>query len=249
MKLNKKPFIGISLDFIERNNDRYKYSLFPWYALRQNYADSVMHAGGVPVMIPYQFDNIDNILEVIDGLIIPGGYEDINPKFYNQEIISNKITTNDTRASFEFALLKKALEINMPFLGICNGMQLLNILLGGDLIQDIQDHFCNEGVINHEQPHPKHIPSHNIIIKSGTILSKIAGGLPETIVNSTHHQAIGNIGEGLIVSAYAEDGIVEAIESLNHKFVIGVEWHPEYLNRNNIDLALFQALVTASTIK
>ena len=245
MKLNKKPVIGISLDFVEKN-DKHKYSLFPWYAIRQNYADSIMQVGGVPIMIPYQHDNIDNILEIIDGLIIPGGHEDINPKFYNQEITSDKITTNDTRASFEFALLKKALERNMPFLGICNGMQLLNIVLGGDLIQDIQDHFQNKGIINHEQPHPKYVPSHSITIKPGTILSKISGELKEADVNSTHHQAIGNIGEGLIISAYAEDGIVEAIESLNHKFAIGVEWHPEYLNQNNIDLALFKALITSA---
>ncbi len=246
--MNKKPIIGISLDFID-SHDRYKYSLFPWYALRKNYADSVTEVGGIPIMIPYQHDNIDNILEIIDGLVIPGGYEDINPKFYNQEITSDKITTNDARANFEFALLKKALERDMPFLGICNGMQLLNVVLGGDLIQDIKDRFQNKGAINHEQPHPKHVPSHNITIKSGTILFDISNGLTETIVNSTHHQAINNIGEGLIVSAYANDGIVEAIESVNHKFAIGVEWHPEYLNKNNLDLDLFKALIAASVAK
>jgi len=246
MKMNKKPVIGISLD-LASDSDRYKYSSFPWYALRKNYIDSVIQAGGVPIMLPYQHDNIKDIVTLIDGLIIPGGYEDIDPKFYNQKITTNRITTNDVRANFEFALLKEALEKDIPFLGICNGMQVLNVLLGGDLIQHIPDYILSK--INHEQPHPKHVPSHPIIIKPDTIISKLAGGHKEIMVNSTHHQAVHNLGNNLIISATAPDGVIEAIESISSKFAIGVEWHPEYLNDNNLDFNLFKGLIQACVNK
>jgi putative glutamine amidotransferase len=242
--MQKKPIIGITLD-LTKDSEKYKYATFPWYALRKNYADSVLQAGGIPVMIPYSHESIDTILELIDGLVIPGGDEDVNPKFYNQQIISGKVRTNDERAGFELALTKKALEKDMPFLGICGGMQVLNVSLGGNLIQHIPDYIQSK--INHEQPSPKDIPSHPVIIKPGTILFKLADSRDEVMVNSTHHQAVDKLGNGLIISASAPDGIIEAIESLNHKFVIGVEWHPEYLNSNNLDLKLFKGLIDASS--
>lgn len=238
----KKPVIGITLD-LANDSAKYSYAKFPWYALRQNYADSIIKAGGVPIMIPYQLDSIDNILTIIDGLVIPGGDEDIHPKFYGQEIKSPKVKTNDERANFEFELLKKALAKDIPFLGICNGMQMLNIIFGGDLIQHIPDYIPSH--INHEQPPPKNLPSHKITIKPATILAKLVEGKNEIMVNSTHHQAIGKVGNGLLVSAIAPDGIIEAIESTTHKFVVGVEWHPEYLN-SDLDLNLFKRLVEAA---
>ncbi len=284
----QKPVIGITLD-LAQNSEKYRYASFPWYALRQNYADSVVKAGGVPLMIPYSED-YDRILDLIDGLIIPGGDEDINPAMYGQEITSNRVKPNDARGTFEFKLLQKALERDMPFLGICNGMQLLNVVLGGTLIQDIPDYFASRhedgvilpihrlnqangfqseaaetymkyvrkdesckirldhlkmgiGIINHEQPAPKHIPSHIITIKPNTILAELAAGDTEFMVNSTHHQAVGKLGDGLIASAIAPDGIIEAIESTKHKFAVGVEWHPEYL-LSGLDLKLFTMLVS-----
>ena len=242
--MKKKPVIGITLD-LTRNSEKYKYASSPWYALRKNYADSILEAGGIPIMVTYSHDSIDTILKLIDGLVIPGGDEDIDPKFYNQQIISDKVRTNNERAEFELALTKRALAKNLPFLGICGGMQVLNVALGGSLIQHIPDYLQSE--INHEQPPPKDIPSHPIIIKPQTILSKLADGHDEIMVNSTHHQAVDKVGNGLIVSAVAPDSIIEAIESPNHKFVIGVEWHPEYLNSNNLDFNLFKGLINVSS--
>lgn len=215
--MQKKPIIGIVLDLVT-NSTKYHYASFPWYALRQNYADSVIKVGGIPLMIPYQ-DNIDEILSIIDGLIIPGGDEDINPKFYGQEYSGNySHISNDQRDNFEILLTKKALEKHIPFLGICRGMQLLNIISGGDLIQHIPDYMENKennnlAMISHEQAYPKHILSHQVSIIPSTILANIAGGGTNYnyMVNSTHHQAIGKLGNNLIISATAPDGIIEAI--------------------------------------
>lgn len=239
---SRKPIIGITLDSAI-DSEKNKYSLFPWYALRKNYSDCVIKAGGVPIMIPYTSESIDEIIDVIDGLIIPGGDEDIHPQFYNEEITSSKVKTNNGRAGFELKLLKRALERDMPFLGICNGMQILNVACGGSLIQHIPDYHSSN--INHEQPVPKDVPSHLININTGTILAGLAANNLQTNVNSTHHQAVKDLGRNLIVSAVAPDGIVEAIESTVHNYAIGVQWHPEYLN-SDLDFNLFKNLVRFS---
>ena len=121
----KKPVIAIVLD-LASNNSKYSYSCRPWYALRKDYSDSVVNAGGTPIFLPYT-EAIDDLLNIVDGLIIPGGDEDINPKFYGQEIISDRVKTNDTRAEFELLLTRAAVARNMPILGICNGLQLINV--------------------------------------------------------------------------------------------------------------------------
>jgi putative glutamine amidotransferase len=247
--MQKKPIIGIVVDLVN-NSKKYHYSSFPWYALRQNYSDSVIKAGGVPLMIPYQHDTIEEILSIIDGLIIPGGDEDINPKIYGQEY--DGISSNDQRDDFELVITKKALVKHIPFLGICRGMQLLNVASGGDLIQHIPDYIKIKNkdlaIITHEQPCPKHTLSHLISITPNTILANIAGGDSNYnyMVNSSHHQAVGKLGNDLVISAIAPDGIIEAIESTNYPFVMGIEWHPEYLNSNNLDLNIFKALIQAS---
>ncbi len=235
-----KPIIGIVLDSAN-NGEKYSYSPKPWYALRKCYSEAVANFGGCPVMLTYDND-IDDILEFIDGLIIPGGDEDINPKFYGQEIASAKVKVNDERAAFELELAKKAANRNIPILGICNGMQVINVMMGGDLIQHIPDHpdYKNSSV-NHEQPVPKDAPTHMIILKEGTIASSLAENT-EIMVNSTHHQAVCKLGSGLIVSAQAKDGIIEAIESTKHDFMVGVQWHSEYLN-TELDSNLFKKLI------
>jgi putative glutamine amidotransferase len=240
----KKPLIGITLD-CQSDSDSNKYSKFPWYALRKNYADSVIASGGIPLFIPYQKDNIDRIADIIDGLIISGSSDDINPKFYNQEISYHNTTFNDERADFELQITKKVLEKNIPFFGICGGMQILNVALGGTLIQHIPD-VISESKINHEYK-PADGNAHSISIISGTKLGQIAidAGLLDLTswVNSTHHQAIDKLGEGIIVSAKAPDMVIEAIELSNYKFAIGVEWHPEYLLNNSLDRHIFRHFI------
>ncbi len=237
----KKPVIGITLD-LASDSAKYSYAGRPWYALRRDYSGMVAKAVGIPVFLPYDAD-VNQFLDLIDGLVIPGGDEDVNPKFYGQKIISDKVKTNDERASFELDLVKEAMNRNMPIFGICNGLQVLNVVCGGTLIQHIPDHHRSN--VNHEQPIPKNVPTHDVIIKEGTLLAKLATIL-DIKVNSTHHQAIDELGEGLIVSARAPDGIIEAVESVKHRFVVGVQWHSEYHN-TNLDAQLFKRLIEESS--
>lgn len=237
----KKPVIGIVLD-LASDNEKYSYSKKPWYALRADYSNMVEQAGGIPVLLPY-VENIEDQISMIDGLIIPGGDEDVNPKFYGQEIKSSRVKTNDRRASYEIALVKMALARNMPVFGICNGLQVINVVLGGTLIQHIPD--SHESDINHEQDHPKCEPTHDIIIEDNTLLSGLTHS-KIVKVNTTHHQAIDEIGKGLVVSARAPDGIIEAVESDEYKFLIGVQWHSEYKN-SDLDSNLFKKLIEKSS--
>lgn len=236
----KKPIIGIVLD-LAKDGGRYSYSPKPWYALRADYSNMVEKAGGLPILLPYTED-IKTQLAVIDGLLIPGGDEDINPKFYGQEITSSKVKTNDKRASYELALAKAAIEKDIPTFGICNGLQIINVLLGGTLIQHIPD--THKSDINHEQPNPKCSPTHDILIEQNTLLSELTTQT-NIKVNTTHHQAIDQIAQGLTISARAPDGIIEAIESRDYKFLVGVQWHSEYQN-SELDRNLFKRFVEES---
>lgn len=233
----KKPIIGITLD-LASDSKKYSYAKNPWYALRRGYSEMVAKAGGLPVFLPYDAE-VDQFLDAIDGLVIPGGDEDVNPKFYGQKIISDKVKINDARAGFELALVREAMQRDMPVFGICNGLQVINVACGGTLIQHIPDHHKSN--INHEQPSPKDVPSHDVSILENSLLAKLSPSL-DVRVNSTHHQAIDEAGDGLIISARAPDGIIEAVESTKHKFVVGVQWHSEYYNLD-LDLKLFERLV------
>jgi putative glutamine amidotransferase len=138
-------------------------------------------------------------------------------------------------------LLEKALAKNTPFLGICYGMQLMNVFFGGSLIQDLPKNQSH----THHQPMPKNLPWHDINIAPGNKLATIANYKLVHKVNSTHHQAVDKVGKNLITSATAPDGVIEAIESTIHDFAIGVEWHPEYQN-TELDIALFKAFIDAA---
>jgi putative glutamine amidotransferase len=236
----KKPVIGIILD-LAKDGGKYSYSKKPWYALRTDYSNIVEKAGGIPILIPYSKD-IKSQLSIIDGLIIPGGDEDVNPKFYGQKITSSTVKTNDIRAEYELEFTRLALEKNIPVFGICNGLQLINVLFGGTLIQHIPD--THKSDINHEQADPKCQPTHDILIQENTLLSELTTE-KNIKVNTTHHQAVDKVAKGLTVSARAPDGIIEAVESNDYRFLVGVQWHSEYQN-SDLDRNLFKRFVEES---
>lgn len=237
-KTNKKPIIGIPLNR-ERGGEN-EYSMFPWYGLRCNYADSIIKHGGVPIFIPYDNDSIEIYANLIDGLLIAGGAFDVPAHLYGEE---NHLKTeiNNERSTFEYALLKIVALSDKPILGICGGHQLLNVFFGGTLIQHVPDIAT---IINHEQTNAKNEVSHAITIYKDT---KLYSMFEETdaMVNSTHHQAVAKIGKNLKISAISPlDNIIEAIEHDSHPFCVGVQWHPEYLTTKG-DNALFKEFITA----
>ena len=217
----KKPIIGITLD----NEDPGGYSKFPWYAIRFNYLHSIEKYGGIPFPLFHSSKNIKNIFNLIDGLIITGGNFDIDPKIYGKKLKESRVTKKD-RTNFEISICQMCINSSKPILGICGGEQLLNVVCGGTLIQDIALHVPKS--LNHEQINPRNQTSHKVNIKSKTKIKKI---IKKNMinVNSAHHQSVGELGKNLIVSGYSSDGVIESIEHLTHKWCIGVQWHPEFL--------------------
>jgi putative glutamine amidotransferase len=234
----KKSIIGILLDYSTKKINDGGYANFPWYALRTHYANAISNSGGIPMLIPYEYENIKDYLEICDGLLLPGGDIDIHPSLYGEEISVKKINLDAShiRAEFEFKILNEALNRKTPILAICAGFQALNVLLGGSLYQDIAEQT------NINLPHTKNI--HPISVTKGSLLNKITGKA-EYIVNSFHHQTVKSLGKNLKASAISPDGLIEAIELDSHPFCIGVEWHPEFIDTDE-DKKLFQAFVLAA---
>lgn len=233
-----KPVIGITLDSEAPGG----YSKFPWYAARQNYADAVARAGGLPVMLPHEVEAAADYLATIDGLIVTGGNFDIDPALFGDAVRHPTVRTKDRRTAFELAMTQGALERDMPVLGICGGQQLLHIALGGRLIQHIPDAVAN--ALAHEQPNPRDEPGHTVAIKAGTRLRAIVGA-DSLAVNSSHHQAAADEPAGVAVNAVAPDGVIEGIEAKGRRFCIGVQWHPEFVLSQG-DVKLFAAFVAAA---
>lgn len=234
----KKRIIGISLD-IEHNGG---YAKLPWYALRQNYCDIVAQAGGIPVLLGHYPHLVADYAALIDGLLIPGGDFDIDPRLFGAEVVHDTVKIKPGRTNFEFSIAQKMLEQKKPILGICGGMQVLNVILGGTLIQHIPDEVPHS--IQHQQPHP-HQAAHTITIEEGSLLHDITGELCAP-VNTSHHQAVKVVAPPLKASSWAEDGVIESIESRDKsQFILGVQWHPEFLV-SAADTKIIQAFLQAA---
>ncbi|WP_142847877.1 gamma-glutamyl-gamma-aminobutyrate hydrolase family protein [Telmatospirillum sp. J64-1] len=231
------PLIGITLDSEEPGG----YSKMPWYALRQNYCDSISQAGGLPVALPHEPDLAEAYLDRIKGLVITGGAFDVDPALFGAETRHETVKLKSRRTAFELAIVRGAVERDMPVLGICGGQQLLNVALGGTLIQHIPDEVAD--CLAHEQPNPRTEPGHDVVVTEGTLLHRIAGKT-RIPVNSAHHQAVKAVAPGAVVDAVADDGVIEGIEMPGKRFCLGVQWHPEY-HISPADTALFDAFMKA----
>jgi putative glutamine amidotransferase len=233
----KRPVIGITLDSEQPGG----YSKYPWYAIRQNYADAVVAAGGLPIALTHDASLANAWLDRIDALIVTGGAFDVDPSLYGDRDRHATVTLKETRTATELALTQGALARDMPVLGICGGEQLLAVALGGTLIQHIPDAVADP--LEHEQRNPRHEPGHAVAIARGTLLHRIVGA-DAMQVNSAHHQAVRDPGPGAVVNAVAADRVIEGVEDPRHRFCLGVQWHPEFFIDPG-DRRIFDALIAA----
>lgn len=205
------------------------------------YIDAVRRAGGEVILVPSGIDNsgCDRIMARLDGLLLPGG-ADVSPLFYGEQPIKEVTLTRLSDDQFEAAMIQAAIEQKKPILGICRGMQILNAALGGSLYQDI--HVQNAASLCHRQDIAiREEGTHTIAITRGSNLERIIKS-PTTLVNSYHHQAVKRLGDGLIITAVADDGVVEAYESSDGA-LMGVQWHPEGMTRESHSAELFRHFV------
>ncbi len=237
MRTSPRPVVGVTLDSEPPGG----YASLPWYALRENYCDVLAAAGALPVALPHEVDLVADYLDHLDGLVITGGAFDIDPALYGAGERHPTVVLKERRTRFEWAIICGALERDLPILAICGGQQLLNVVLGGRLVQHIPDALPD--ALPHEQPNPRTEPGHEVLVEPGTLLHRLTGAL-RLPVNSAHHQAAETVGPGVVVSARAPDGVIEAIEDPRRSFCLGVQWHPEYRISAG-DAAIVEGLVAA----
>jgi len=243
----RKPIIGITPSPME---DTQSHGTFNRYAIATTYTEAVEAAGGVPLMIPPQAGNISEIISVVDGLLISGG-GDIRPDRYgDSEVHETTYGIHDGRDDLEIALVKEATGRDIPMLCICRGIQVLNVALGGTLIQDIADQYSTE--IEHRQQESgirKEDPSHTVTATPGSLLATTYGA-EEIHVNSFHHQALRDIAPSLEINGVSPDEVVEGVSHPESSWILGVQWHPEMMFREHPEhLKPFEALVAQASKK
>ena len=213
-----------------------------------DYSQAILHSGGAPVIIPAAQDrkSLERILSAVQGLILSGG-PDVHPRRYGEEPMAGLAEVDETLDRMELMAAGLAVERNLPVLGICRGIQVLNVALGGTLYQDIPSQVPES--ICHTPRSDKAVNTHTVRIERGSRLHKIIGK-HEIWVNGKHHQSVKDLGAGLVVAAQAKDGVIEAVELPGKRFVIGVQWHPEGTWRDDLySRELFQDFVRASAKK
>jgi len=228
-----KPLIGIGSDLHLTPGKRDRAFAYT------SYIESLRRAGAVPVIIPPQPENAADVVAGLDGLLLAGG-DDCDPAVYGEERHATCEPMDVRRQDNDLALARAAREHGVPTLGICLGMQVMNVAAGGTLIQDIASQFETE--VEHVSD-PEDRARHDVMIDGGTKLAAIVGARAEMNVNSSHHQAIRKVGDGLRAAAHAPDGIVEGLEDPSLPFYVGVQWHPEDMSGEDSAASIFGAFI------
>lgn len=229
-----KPVIGITTD-VQQDGEN---------ILKNTYVQAVIRAGGLPMIVPVGLEqDVEQLIEMFDGLLLSGG-NDINPMLFNEEPHEYLGVVSPSRDSSELKLARRMLKTGKPILGICRGLQVLNVAVGGTLYQDLYKQN-DSPILQHIQKAPNTHCSHYVQLDKGSLLESIAGS--ERIqVNSYHHQSLKEVPSDFKVTAVASDGIVEAIESTDEQFVLGVQWHPEALSAagDAVSLRIFERFIS-----
>ena len=230
-----RPRIGITMR-LELNTERFYLSRY--------YSEAIEAAGGVPVHISLIPDPryVSSVIESMDGILLPGSDSDVDPIRYGHEPHQELGDVHQVKDETDLLVLSEVEKHRLPLLGICFGMQVLNVSRGGTLIQDIKSQL--PGAIKHQQGPPRDRPSHRVKLLEGSLLATLAEA-DAAVVNSHHHQAIESIGENLVATAWTADGVVEALEDPRaDRFVSAVQWHPELgWKEDGLSQALFEHFV------
>lgn len=215
-----QPIIGLCTNLSKNRNGAYQHTL------SEAYTKAIIQVGALPLMLSPSTDMemINRQMTLCDGVLLPGG-DDVNPILYGEEPHYQLGCFSSLIDQHQLLLTQALLKTNKPLLGICKGAQVLNIACGGNLYQDLSE--CQHDTLCHSQKGPREEASHTLTLTAPSILYDLFGSI--LYVNSFHHQALKNLGKDLVATAYAKDGIIEAIEMPNKPFVIGVQWHPESL--------------------
>ena len=233
----KKPLIGRTPSYDSESGD---------IKARPAYLKALKAAGAIPVLLPLEAAEKDfkQLVQALDGFLFTGG-PDVHPFFFGEETLEGCGNVSGLRDEMERTLLPLVLELRKPILGICRGIQLLNIALGGTIWQDISSQVKRDSPLYHSQPYDFHLPCHRIFVEKDSLLAQITRR--EILeVNSMHHQAVRDLAPGLAPSAYSPDHLAEALEMPGYPFFLGVQWHPEYLwEKEDGAFRLFQAFVRA----
>lgn len=214
------------------------------YYVSNSVIQAVSEAGAVPILIPYTDDEkkLAAALNTVGGVVLPGGV-DVDPYLYGEEPVRGLGRIDPEWDALDVTAARLALERNVPVLGLCRGMQVLNVAAGGTLWQDIPSQV--KGALQHSQKAPRWAASHGVTIDPDSKLGRLLGA--ELRVNSYHHQAVKDVAPGFQVTAEAADGIVEAIEGDEHVFAVGVQWHPELMTDSDpVQRRLFEGFVEAA---
>ena len=216
--------------------------------ISEKFINSIEYAGGIPLILPYvrEIEDIRAQINACDGIMLCGGM-DIHPIYYGEEPHAKLAFVNSKEDEYQIKVTRMTLNLYKPILGICRGHQLLNVVCGGTLYQDMSE--VPKCTIKHDQISKRHEPYHSINIVENTRLEEILGS--STLVNSLHHQCIKELGADLKVTAYAKDGVIEAIEMPERDFVMGFQWHPEEMAAHGDEnmLNLFKEFISKSTKK
>ena len=222
----KLPLIGISGTHASGGSTQ----------VNATYINSVIRAGGVPIILPINANPevLKKMVASIDALIMTGG-EDIDPlKYYSEEPIPGQGEINPERDAFDIALIKLALERDIPLLGICRGHQLLNVACGGTLYQDIPSQLRSVQLVKHRQQAPSWYGTHSVKLEPNSVFAKILG-TTTIVTNSFHHQAVKDVAPGFVITGRTSDGVVETMEKIGSPHVFSVQFHPEGPTAHGLD--------------